>query len=495
MALTLEIEFLSGVCYAALGPDSDAPDWPPQPDRVYSALVATWAAHGQPDDERVALEWLERLPAPACVHSEGGARGAPTVYVPPNDPSSGRAKLAAQVMPMARQRKPRRFPAIRAHDPVVRHQWHAEPDDVTLNALERLARDTSYVGHSTSLTRCRFVRADEPPASDPMYLPRRRIYSGRLQELCAAYTRFERSAVGNDRPSPGALVTRLCSEQPAVRSSVFSSRWMVLEHVGGEMCDLRAAAVIARGIRIALMSGYGQLGLAVPAEVSGHETDRSAARRVHMAVVPLSFTGFAYGDGRVMGFALVPPAGSELLDDRDFRSVLRRIATRGGPNEGRCIHVKSPEGSTPLQAFALRLAMSFEASVSKHSLDPKLYTGAARDFATVTPIALDRHPKLHGAARQEEMAALVAVACERIGLPTPESVRIDPHASLEGAPSAYRSRSEPAWMGWRLPGSLAGRPLTHALIRFKEPVEGPVLLGAGRFVGMGLCRPLGRGSA
>jgi CRISPR-associated protein Csb2 len=45
-------------------------------------------------------------------------------------------------------------------------------------------------------------------------------------------------------------------------------------------------------------------------------------------------------------------------------------------------------------------------------------------------------------------------------------------------------------MRWRLPSSLASRFLTHAVIRFSEPVEGPVILGAGRFVGLGLCRPI-----
>ena len=30
-------------------------------------------------------------------------------------------------------------------------------------------------------------------------------------------------------------------------------------------------------------------------------------------------------------------------------------------------------------------------------------------------------------------------------------------------------------------------------IRFADPVDGPVVLGAGRFVGLGLCLPIGRG--
>jgi CRISPR-associated protein Csb2 len=64
MTLVLEIEHLTGVAFAAVGPDSDAPDWPPQPDRVFSALVASWAARGRREDERRALEWLERQDAP-----------------------------------------------------------------------------------------------------------------------------------------------------------------------------------------------------------------------------------------------------------------------------------------------------------------------------------------------------------------------------------------------------------------------------------------------
>ena len=46
MPLILEIEHLLGVAFAAQSAASSAPDWPPQPDRVFSALVATWGARG-----------------------------------------------------------------------------------------------------------------------------------------------------------------------------------------------------------------------------------------------------------------------------------------------------------------------------------------------------------------------------------------------------------------------------------------------------------------
>ncbi len=38
MSLVCEIEFLTGVCRAAVEPGRRSPDWPPQPDRLFSAF-------------------------------------------------------------------------------------------------------------------------------------------------------------------------------------------------------------------------------------------------------------------------------------------------------------------------------------------------------------------------------------------------------------------------------------------------------------------------
>lgn len=521
MPLTLEIEFLGGVCYAASDSGSGSVDWPPQPDRVFSALVATWAAHGRPDDERQALRWLEETDAPTILASGATGRTAVVAYVPPNDyttPAGDLAQLswfrdsvsravpprkdsdgwkkwrrAWAVMPDERKRsglKARHFPASRPDEPIVRHRWSAEPDAATLHALQSLARDTAYVGHSSSLTRCRFAVGDDLPGDADWRTPWRRVYPGRIAELEAAYSRFERSADRKDRPAPGAPVAiHARSEKPS--SNVFSDRWLVLEHLGGRMPDLRAAPLVARGIRVALMSGYGQIGQAVPPEIAGHEADGSPARAPHMAVVPLAFTGFEHADGRVLGFALVPPAESTLLDDPHFLKALRRLARMEPGGDRRVIEVRSPCGTAAGRAFALRLTPVFELP-NRVSLDPLVYSRAARDFATVTPIVLDRHPKSHGADRQEEFARLVASACGRIGLPEPTAVQVGAHAAVEGAPSVHPPSAGRSWMNWQLPESLARRPMTHAFIRFATPVPGPLLLGAGRFVGMGLCRPLDR---
>jgi CRISPR-associated protein Csb2 len=274
----------------------------------------------------------------------------------------------------------------------------------------------------------------------------------------------------------------------------FGARWLILQHVGGEMPDVRAAALVAKALRDALLGGYQRIGLGdrIPEVVSGHAADGSPSRNPHLAIVPLPFAGFPHADAHVMGFALVPPRGSATLDDEDFRRVLRMLAPLDERRGRRIFMLKPRHGTAADRSFSIALSPTFEPPTDRRSLDPRLYTRAAHAFGSVTPIVLDRHLKQTGEARCEEIAALVGTACRSVGLPEPEAVMLDKHAAVEGMPSAYPSAKSPAWTRWRVPQSLASRQLTHAVIRFVQPIDGPVLLGAGRFVGLGLCLPLDR---
>jgi CRISPR-associated protein Csb2 len=485
MTLVLEIEYLTGVVFAAFGPDSDIPDWPPQPDRIFSALVATWGARGQQDEEGNALKWLEELSEPRITASEAEPRTAPVSFVPPNDPKTGRSGNRS-VLPMFRGRQPRRFPAARPHDSIVRLYWKGiEPDDKTFTLLSQLAADTSYICHSTSLTRCCFLRSEVAPPTDAQQ-PRRRIYGGRFNELRRDYARFVKSCGKVGRPQPGEQVAHKSKSTERNPESYFSRDWLVLEHVGGEMPDIRAAALLAKEIRDTLLSGYRQNGMAdcIPALVSGHLQDGSPTREPHLAVVPLAFAGSnSYADGHVLGFALVPPLNSGLFTDGDFLRAMRSVAPFDVAQQRRTLRE-----TIRLRRFGLKLAPTLDPG--RRSLDSTAYTKAASTFGTVTPVVLDRHLKEKGEARQEEVIAQIKSACVNIGLPEPYSVIPDKQSAIEGVPSAQPSGNAPEWMRWRLPVSLASRPLIHAVIQFSAPVEGPVILGAGRFVGLGLCRPI-----
>jgi CRISPR-associated protein Csb2 len=474
--LVLEIEHLLGVAFAAQTPDSAVADWPPQPDRVFSALVAAWAARGEVTEERRALEWLEGQPAPEIAASDGFQRTPATVFVPPNDPGTGRVGNLS-VMPALRRRQPRRFPAFRPDDPVVQLVWPlTDADQATVSALNALAADTPYIGHSSSLTRCHF-RTDGVPENRAR--ARRRVYGGRLREL-------ERAYHAGRRPSPGEDVHTAAIKQADVARSVFADRWLVLEDVAGkgEMPDLRAAAMVAKELRYAFMSGYRQAGLgnAIPSLVSGHSASGSPTTSPHLAIAPLAYLGSEFADGRVFGFALIPPGDGELLDDETFRDALRAVASWSEDEGRRELQLKA-------QGFDIVLTPTPRRGLQ--SLDPTLYVTVARTWATCTPIVLDRHLKAKGNAdREAEVASMVRDACSNIGLPKPSRIEAGKHSAIGGAPSAYPSGGSPRWTGWRLPDSFASRQLTHAMLQFDEPVRGPVILGAGRFAGLGLCRAL-----
>jgi CRISPR-associated protein Csb2 len=108
-------------------------------------------------------------------------------------------------------------------------------------------------------------------------------------------------------------------------------------------------------------------------------------------------------------------------------------------------------------------------------------------------VVLDRHPKhdqqTERAQWRDEVATSIAQSCERQGLPKPELVDVDKTSWHRGAP---RSRPGPSGMPW-LTGKegTAPRQQVHVLIQFPCDVQGPLLLGAGRFRGYGFCKPLG----
>lgn len=138
-----------------------------------------------------------------------------------------------------------------------------------------------------------------------------------MAELRRAYDLFARTADPKHRPRPGVALTPPQPEEPSPENVFAADRWLILEHVGGEMPDVRASALVAKAIRDAMLSGYRQIGLEheIPEVVSGHLKDGTPTRAPHLAVIPLPFVGFPYADGHVMGFAVVPPHGSAIFED------------------------------------------------------------------------------------------------------------------------------------------------------------------------------------
>jgi CRISPR-associated protein Csb2 len=498
--LILEIEYLTGVAVASSAYDRGRAEWPPHPDRVFSALVCAWAERGEDALERAALEWLETLGPPSIQAPEHWPRDVVDLFVPPNDmtvagklgagmPKDASASLA--MLPVLRKnRQARQFPAVALpdHDRRVRLIWaDAGPAPVERHrpALARLASAVAYLGHSSSLVRIALDDGRAAPA--PTHRPDaegetllRTPFAGRLRQLTEGYaTAGERAW----RPSraPAVAYGKVGDAPLEAASSVFGRDWIVLADAGGSAPALEAFPIVAKTLRDALMTCADQ---PPPELLSGHGPDRAPTRMPHLAILPLADVGWTYSEGRLLGVALVLPRAIEReRGDPARRATLQAIARFAAGDDGIGRLTLGTHGIWRLQRVA---------QPELHSLQPARYCRRSCRWATVTPMVLDRHPK---PKPDRDLAAIVATACANIGLPPP--VEIAPHqpSAIRGAPLVRRAPKDAGAAGFRLPrdSKLADRPLRHLVLRFAQPVAGPVVLGAGRFQGLGLCLPLDAG--
>lgn len=531
----LTIELLTGRYVATAHHDRDMPEWPPHPARLFSALVA--AHHEQSEsatEERAVLEWLERLSAPTIAASDATERAARTHYVPVNDAqvvgitlterryvkaAEARKRMAAastparqasaervlhkaldvsrqvsevgvtpvkqalELLPGGRGRQPRTFPSMTPAEPTVTYLW---PDNelpaqhrAGLTALlERVTR----LGHSSTLVWCRLEDAPPPPTHVPDVegaLELRTVGPGQLAALERRHA-LHRGITPRSMPSTMTRYRRTTDargDQPPL-TSWLSGEWFVFQQVAGQRLHGRKSLSIARAVRSALMA---HLRTEIPPLISGHLPDGQPVSEPHLAVVPLPFLDHQHASGIVLGFALQLPSRSSLLDRRD--DLLRAVGRWEGAH---------PEHDVVLHTEAGRELVFRRATgpASLQTLRRSRWAGPSRQWLTATPLALDRHPgplfadRTEAAATAHEAArATIHRACLHVGLPEPNRVELSDAPFVRGAEPS--SRYLPFLQG----KSRLRRRLVHAWIRFDAPIAGPLLLGAGRYLGQGLMLP------
>ncbi len=552
MSLALEIEYLTGVCYAATATDRSVAEWPPHPDRVFSALVCAWGDRrdAEPAEvaaaEEAALRWLSTLDPPRIACANGYRRQVADVYVPPNDmtvsgrpgeppPKTDTLRTALAVLPpLRRNRQARQFPAVVPAHPRVRLDWPeaaGEGWDRHGTALQRLAHHVPSLGHSASLVRMRFaprIACDKDwttfevaPQGGPCRW--RTVHANRFDELATGYA-AARAPAPSSTPSPAEPPRRgpgrksapppprawrpplapVVAYRPADRpdnavapaptASCIGEDWVVFADAGGHCPALEAFPIVADAAHKALLSwaepAFARIRPEPTAEdvaaalrlIGGHEAGGAPAREPHVAILPLADVGWEHSAGRLMGLAVALPREVETAR----RSPLRRLALAAvGAFAG------LPDGGPAALTLGRHGVWSLErqAQPTLRSLLAERYIGPSRRWATVLPMVLDRHPKPRAG---EDIGAVIAAACRNIGLPQPVGIAEYKHPAPRGAPSSRPPRGAPAGAGIRLPAGspLVGRPLRHVVVTFPHEVRGPVVLGAGRFRGLGLCLPI-----
>lgn len=537
----VQVELLTGRYVATRFNDRNRAEWPPHPARLFSAAVAAWADADEPDDrERAALRWWEEQgePSVACSWDDDSysERAAVIHYVPVNDAqvvgrdlsttyerlraavdaaragnagdskalakaeqaaakelakatddsakasSGGSAPMSALgLLPESRVRHARVYPTTVPVDDRVVYRWpDADAHTPHMTVLDGLLARIARLGHSSSYVAVSVVDTDDAATLVPDEqgeIGLRVASPGQLDALEAAFATHQ----GSEPRTLPALIAGYRKagiakvEPPA---PVFGRDWLVLE-LGGRARTIRDTLGLAHAVRGALLRNADQDPM--PEVISGHapSADRPAppTTRAHLAVVPLPFAGYPHADGRVRAIALVVPTD---LDEGE-REHVHVAVRRWLPNGEGGLHF-GPRGSVDV-----RLIDVVDAPTSAR---PERWCGPSRRWLSVTPVALDRNPgDRYGADAARRQAAeraaeeIVAAACANIGLPRPVDVAIHTEPLLRGS-AAVRSFPKYAVQRGRLQ-----RVLVHAAFEFGEPVSGPMLLGAGRYHGYGLCAP------
>lgn len=544
--IALEVELLTGRYVATSFNDRSAPEWPPHPARLFSALVATAHEHEEiTATAREALDWLSQQGAPVIEATAAEVRSTPAMFVPENainvltgwanaeqklegarksldeaaatddvkavksaqkavaaaekklaetmhkatvDDGKGNPGTAREMLPDRRGKQPRLFPSIAPHEARVRYIWsNAAPTPELTSTLMDLSRRLARLGHSSSLVACRVLdTAPDATSSTKRWCPTpegttsmRIADAGQLNRLEEAHARHQGV---EPRVLPAvhqAYAFEGDSPSSAPLTSVFGE-WVVLREVPGENgrrvgLKLQRTEDITRSLRGALLS---HAEAPIPEILSGHTADGRPIDRPHVAYVPLADVGSRYASGNVLGVAILLPRG---VNSEERRAVLRAIGR--WENQGLRL--------TLGRVGALELERVID-SDPRQTLDPAYWMRPARRWGSVTPVALDKNPgDLYSDNPKEAAEAvrraeeIVMRSCERVGLPAPRWVEIIRRSLFDAAPAARdympfpRKSANP---------NAHRRVCVHIEMSFDEPVAGPVLIGAGRYFGVGLCR-------
>ncbi|MEX1042309.1 MAG: type I-U CRISPR-associated protein Csb2 [Pirellulaceae bacterium] len=552
--LTVGLDFITGRCVAANVSDREQPEWPPHPGRVFMALAAACFETGEDPDQVAALQWLEKLPAPSIHASDFETRSPVKYYVPVNDKMSESKSILQTTPGLTRSKQERSYPTAIPYQTKVRYVWRgAEGAESHFEHLNQICAEVIRVGHSSSLVQAWAELNEEDtlaiengtcqlwqPTIGRSQYQARIVGEGEFNRLRVACNAERIDQFADLKMTIDSTKGKVQKEAKQVFESIFGEPYKahlrapepapaVLGLWQGYRADSEESGTVLEGehfdsdlivlaikqdsqhesrsfglsdslslnqcLRKTVMSLLGDQ--AIPEWVSGHQADGSPSQDPHVAFLTLPFVGHKYSDGHIMGLALALP---KQVPPEERGEVLGRLLMN---ESGEYRSIQLDLGNLgPLQ---LQLEDRPE---PPWTLRTSSWNRESHEWASVTPVVLDKFPKRSRVedrvAWEEEVRRIVGISCVRAGLPQPIEIDIDTTSWHLGAPRAYpkaktsRSRGRgdvrsTVGDGFPLMPSRAGkpsRPQTHVLLKFDPPVRGPVLVGAGRFLGYGFCKPL-----
>jgi CRISPR-associated protein Csb2 len=484
-------------------------DWPPAPARLFQALLAA-AARGAmlSECDRAALAWLERLPPPTIAAPLVRAGQGFRSYVPNNDLDAvdgdisriGEIRASKAVKPLL----------FDENEPLL-YAWAFEADPQAMERAQvvaRVATQLYQLGRGIDLAWASAETIDEEAADRRLSEHGGSIHrpgngqNGQMLlcpgpgSLKSLEERFRASRSRFAEIGKGKRRRLLFSQPPRARLRSVSYNCppvhllFEIRETGGRKADpdfapwplKEAAAVTIRirdGMARRLSLAFKQKQQLIERLVIGRDASE-ADKRQRLRIIPLPSTGHAYVDHAIRRVLVeVPPdcpfavadiewavSGLELGIDQDTGEVLQFHGPALTPAQDRTV-LRHYGIGRPARVWRTVTPVALPQEAARRRIEPS----RLRD---------DRERKDAKERLQEEKKASGAVrqALRHAGIDT-EVATI--HVQREPF-SAKGARSEAFAASTRF----AKERLWHVEIAFTEAVGGPVVLGDGRFQGLGL---------
>ncbi len=478
-----------------------AGEWPPSPFRLFQALVAA-AARGSrlKEEDRQALEWLEALPPPRIAAPRANSGREIISYVPNNDLDAvGGDPDKVEKIRAAKHTRP----ILLLDAPRFLYVWIFEAEGgvhVPSQRLMRLVRRLYQFGRGVDMAWARAAVLAPEEANERLrehvgvlhepchgggkllQVPVR----GSLQSLVLRHEAFRnrltvlrqgRRTVLGFRQPPKPVSARVGYRCPLARL-LFEIRQQEAPEKFAVVLPTQVAALV-KTLRDTAATRLQQAGLPSPA-VERYLVGRGANaqdKRLRVQIIPLPSIGHEFAGGGIRRVLVqVPPDCPLPVEDVAwaFTGLAwdEEVDAKTGEIRGGRMLVRSEDDRMLGHYGVPRLD-----SIASTSTD-------ARHWRTVTPAVLPalRGGRKGGERQQREAHAVKAVrtALRHAGVRTrPLRIRVqrEPFDRNAERADAYR------------PDRFDPRQLWHVAIDFEEPVQGPLVLGNGRYLGLGIMAP------
>lgn len=489
--MVIDINFFSDKVLAA-GAHRQAPEWPLHPGRLHAGLVSVLHEITDPDAfsaAEAAIRWMEGLGCPEVHAADGVPFPVLPHFVPFNDKSiSASAKtrgMEACLPDSPRRRRERMFPGVVISAPVIRFVWMVDQDALALHreSMHRLLVRLTYFGRSVNMCVARLLETppSELPRADKLqrWIPDphgsadlRVAEQGTLAALRSIYAgTMIGSAMGTARYRPPGEPEWI---EEAVVPSMWASAWSAYDRTDGALTPIRSVEVFAKAVRqelvrrARLQTGAPDLSSPVDPWISGHAADLSPHRGERVGILPLcNVLHDQHPSGVVLGFTFLMPKNTPMERAEQLAALLDGFDCPSGrvPPFSK---IRVPSGDVHFTPIGRQPPVG---------LTPRRYIGPATTWATVTPVRLARFPKT---AERGELRRLVVSAFVNSGLPEPRRVDFGDDPFFQQLPRARDFTQERERQKFAI----------HVAAVWDQPIAGPILVGGGRYHGIGLMAPL-----